>query len=151
MTVIELNYSKYSITITATYGEPDSITITITSFLHNQLQLQLQLRNWTRLWCSHGSLIFQGTDFRCHLYSVTTCWMLKSVCFLFGKDYEDHGTINVDVRRRKVQHYKDIVIEYIWPFLFEDYWRITLSQLVTKCDSILLYFDQTVDDGRPTR
>ena len=64
--------------------------------------------------CSHGSLIFQGTDFRCHLYSVTTCWMLKSVCFLFGKDYEDHGTINVDVRRRKVQHYKDIVIEYIF-------------------------------------
>ena len=50
MTVIELNYSKYSITIriTATYGEPDSITITITSIFHNQLQLQL--RNWTHPW-----------------------------------------------------------------------------------------------------
>ena len=60
----------------------------------------------------HGSLIFQDTDFRCNLYSVTTGWMLFSVCFLFGKDYEDHGTINVDVRRRKVQHYKDIVIKY---------------------------------------
>ena len=42
LTVIELNYSKYS--ITATYGEPDSITIT--SFFHNQLQL----RNWTQPW-----------------------------------------------------------------------------------------------------
>ena len=38
------------------------------------------------------SLIFQGTDSRCNLYSVTTGWMLFSVCFLLGKDYEDHGT-----------------------------------------------------------
>ena len=42
--------------------------------------------------CSHGSLISDGIDYRCNLYSVTTGWMLFSVCFLLGKDNADHGT-----------------------------------------------------------
>ena len=44
MIIIEHNYSKYSITITARSGQPYSITITITPFLHNQLPRDCQGR-----------------------------------------------------------------------------------------------------------
>ena len=35
--------------------------------------------------CSHGSLVFQGTDSRCNLYSVTPGWMLFQCLFSFGE------------------------------------------------------------------
>ena len=48
--------------------------------------------------------------------------------FFLGRS-EDHDTINVDVRWRKVQHYKDIVIEYgHFRLKITGVSRLTLSQ-----------------------
>ena len=57
---------------------------------------------------SHRSLIFQGVHMtyysRCHLYSVTTGWMLVVFLFFWGRTMRTMVQ-HVDVRQRKVQHY----------------------------------------------
>ena len=62
--------------------------------------------------CSHGSLILEGIDSRCNLYSVTTGWTLFHCLFSFGERTMRTMVQHFYVRQRKVQHYINIVIEY---------------------------------------
>ena len=40
------------------------------------------------------------------------------------------------VTRRKVQHYINTVIEYGWPFSFEDWWHIKTNTIATRVKSL---------------